>query len=555
MKSSSATAAKRKGRNTARSAEPEPVLVLKYSLAELPTSQHRAGLAGFVLLIRHVHRGKLPKGAVLDAKNVDTQGAIVRLNLSGLRALFDEAYAASRVERQEPRIRRHPGTKADIRPLRTAEVEVIDPRTKRVKKKKVYFYPVIVPRGGFLLDHDPTRDGGAGLWIKLWRDMIWATMRGVPTTRRPFEQRARKEPVTDAEEAFRALLRPETHTVPLPSTYCLGAMEETAECVPFRDRARMQLLLHFWPYVAQVYLPSIIDRGGTRQSVGYALAVPDVANLEVFCDELPPVLTGRGVDPSGFRPREAVIDLALEAGLDLLRRLQERVAHAVGGRSISDLVLGIDVFHLEKRGNSVVLLGSGRVAPVASMIDEYARVQRLYWDPDFRRRRMANVLAGKPWYERFDAVFETTAQERTIGSNYFRHDAREAFDKEVGRRDMSEGITEKTDVTDVERLIYQFVRVYVSGRLKAKFGLSWNEVKGDERRQAEYAEKRAKIAKDAFLAVRSRTGEDFVSYFASTLASVPHHLNTDQFAVLARALKDRTEDVRTLTLLALSAHA
>ena len=111
-----------------------------------------------------------------------------------------------------------------------------------------------------------------------------------------------------------------------------------------------------------------------------------------------------------------------------------------------------------------------------------------------------------------------------------------------------------TEPVDIERLVYQLVRGYVMGKLASKHELSWKQL-SSEAQKTDYRQKKGKIAKDAFLAVRSRSGEDFASYFAGTLASVPHRLNPDQFVALARELQSDPERLRTLTLLALSANS
>jgi CRISPR-associated protein Cmx8 len=206
------------------------------------------------------------------------------------------------------------------------------------------------------------------------------------------------------------------------------------------------------------------------------------------------------------------------------------------------------VFHLAKRGNNVVLLGTARVEPSAQIIDEYERVRGAYRADLFRTIRLRNVLDRRRWHEGFDALFETRPKALTVESPWFAADARRAFEEEF----MSEN--EKAPRT-AERLVYDFVRGYVYGKLEAKHGLRWESAKGNEAAEREYNHKRGAVAKEAFLAVRSRTGEDFVAYFAGTLASTPHRMTQDEFAELARALRERTEDVRTLTLLALSAHS
>jgi CRISPR-associated protein Cmx8 len=119
----------------------------------------------------------------------------------------------------------------------------------------------------------------------------------------------------------------------------------------------------------------------------------------------------------------------------------------------------------------------------------------------------------------------------------------------------------KEDVTDAEQslehMIYRRVQSYVLGKTDRKYDLTWEKAKGRPDQEKDYREKREKVAREAFLAVRSRTGPDFVSYFTSTICSIPQHANEERFRVLAAALMDpiEVERVRSLTLLALSAVA
>lgn len=108
------------------------------------------------------------------------------------------------------------------------------------------------------------------------------------------------------------------------------------------------------------------------------------------------------------------------------------------------------------------------------------------------------------------------------------------------------------EVRTIESLIYQLVGNYIARRVEAKTGLRWNQDKDSPRRQ-DYDDARTKVAKDAFLAVRARTGADFVSYFASTICSVPQHVREDAFVTLTQQLYSDADRIRTLTLMALSA--
>ena len=106
-----------------------------------------------------------------------------------------------------------------------------------------------------------------------------------------------------------------------------------------------------------------------------------------------------------------------------------------------------------------------------------------------------------------------------------------------------------------EALVYRVVGIYVQRKLKSKYQLEWSAIKDNSSKYAEYEEMREKVAREAFLAVRSRSGLDFADYFASTLCSVSQPLSEQQYVTLAQALYEDTDKVRTLTMLALSARS
>lgn len=527
----------------------EGPLMLRYTLAELPSSQHRAGLAGLVLMIRWLKdQPKARRKGTCEIEELDARGLTLRLDEAGLASLFDLVYMASSEEQAYP----SPFKNKD--PLRTEVQESVtkDKSGKdKVKSKTVYIYPVTVPDGAFLTDWDKTHNKSKpGLWVKLWRDMVWSILRGVPATRRPFELRADGEPTSDAADTW-ADLRRGDRSVDLPSTYFLGAQSSTAELVSFKDRARYQFLLHFWPFVAQIYVPQVLNNEGKLDHAGYAIAVPDVASLADFCLDLADAMSSRGEDGNalaGYRPRGSLIDLSVEGGLDLFRRLKQQIQRREGQRATGDLVLGVDVFHMEKEGNNIRVRGVARVDPDESVIDAYARVRGRLWSPVFRRQWIANLIAGAPWHRGFDRIFSTTPWKQTIDNDYFSHDARDVFKE---RTQMTEPNDQEPNL---ETILYRLVGTYISIKIKNKYGLKYDkEMKEDE--VSKYREYREKVARDAFLAIRSRTGVDFVDYFTATLCSVPQHMREVDFAFLSRALLDdgKRDEVRTLTLLALSA--
>lgn len=554
-------------------------LSLRYQLAELPTSQHRAGLAGLVLMVGWLKR--LPgvtQEHLCKLSGLDNKGVTLELDLAGLTRLFDVLYEASSEEQGSAQLRKNKkGEKVD--PLREETKTEKDEKGK-VKTKTIHFYPVTVPKGAFLSDLDPAAQNDKGPWIKLWRDMLWSIMRGVPATRKPFENRAgramlqselptaspaRKLEITkelesltqdintECADVWGELLRPESYSVKLPSTYFLGAQANTAELVPFFDKARYQFLLHFWPLVAQVYVPSIANFDGKREFVGYAVAIPDIGQLNFFCEGFPGVLKARGIKPSGYRPEESIVDIALESGLDLIRRFRDQLALKEGSSSIAEALLGIDVLHTEKQGNSIKLLGCSRVEPRLDMVNSYENIKKTFWDHSFRKQRLLNLVAGREaegnWSFGFEKLFRTLPKSQTIESNTFRHDAREVFLKEFS---MSNEDTAKVPDT-LEGMLYKLVGDYLSLKLRSKYDLTWAQAQQNPGKKEEFDKLKQKLAKEAFFAVRSRSGSDFIDYFTATLCSVSHFLPAEQFTKLSQSLFQETDKVRALTMLALSA--
>lgn len=107
----------------------------------------------------------------------------------------------------------------------------------------------------------------------------------------------------------------------------------------------------------------------------------------------------------------------------------------------------------------------------------------------------------------------------------------------------------------LEGVVLGLVAQYLRRKLKTRYAIEWESAKGSEPGKKEYEDKKGKLAKEAFLASRARTGTDFIEYFVATLCSVPQYLPEATFLALSKQLYSDTERVRTLTLLALSAHS
>ncbi len=522
-----------------------------YQIDALPSAQHRAGLAGLMLLLDHRSRQPKPRGtAKLEAvEGVRTWR--LSLDQEGLEDLFDLNYAADAGERPEPRERKDK-EKRPVPALRTETRTRVDPKTGKEKTETLYYYPEVLPRGAFLVDWDPTAKGGDGIWIKLWRDFVWSTLRGVPKTRLVYEQRAAGTETRDAAAIWKGLgAKQPKDVVALTGALSLGAQAVSADGVDLKDRSADALLLHFWPLAALVFVPRTVDAKDSPKYPGYSVVIPDVAELEDFCEELGHIARGRGVERSGYRPRAAIVDLPAEAALQVALQLRERLAQRLGAsEGLVDLVSGFDVFHVEKDGNNVRIWSVDRVVPRAGLIDHYARTRDL-WNHRFRRCWLQNLLADRPLWHGFDRLCATAQTAHTIENHYFCHDARVTFEKGAWMTDESHPTEDKS----LETLVYRFTRDYVRHRLRSKRGMDYGAVKSGDLDAEVFGRERERIAKDAFLAIRSRSGADFIEYFSGTMSSVPQFLPEADYLALSRALFEETDRLRVLTLLALSAAA
>ncbi len=518
---------------------------LKYTLTELPSSQHRAGLAGLVMLLQDLEKGDRVTGAL---KELSDRGVSVVLNETGLKNLLDEVYAAS--EELQGRDAAFKG----VEPTKIEEQEFVDPKTNKSKLKKVYYYPQIVPKGQFLEASDETQNK---VWIKLWRDMVWQIMRGVPATRRPYEDRASGKDSSDIKSTWKQISQEFDKPTDLASTYFIGAQAANAERVNFKDLGRYQFLLHFWTFATQIYVPQSIDRDNKRTFEGYCLAVPDVSRLKTFCDDYRLIMK-RSADTSRYRPKDAIIEIPEEAALDTFRRLTEVIKAASFKHETRNLVFGVDIFHTVRDGNNVRLLYSGRVEPKRERDDAYSEIKQTIKDSFFKKQRLLNLLANREWYHGFDKLLGKLPIDQGLMSKFFSIDARTSFtqalDKHNGRMKMkgtTGNVAEQEDVC-LEALVLKIIDGYLGSKLSDKYDLEWKNLT-DDKGKRDYSDKKTHLGKECFYAIRSRTGEDFINFFAANICSVPQRLTRNEYLKVTSELYKNTEQVRTLSMIALSA--
>jgi CRISPR-associated protein Cmx8 len=569
---------------------PEAVTV-EYDLFALPTAFHKAGLAGLVLLIRSLEgsegRGVLKEGEAKYEMSATTLSVTFTEPL--VQRLFDDVYDARVVEVFSKT--KWQGTD----PKREESVEETV-NGKQVKTKR-FVYDQVQPCGAFF---DTAFDGDKEVWRKLWRDMLWNIARGRPLTRIPFNERSEGKSCGEGATAWEALLkvhkargRSEFYTTELSSALFPGAQAVNAEGVPFDGRAEENLLLHFWPLVCPLFVPSVIEADGSSDFVGYTIAVPEVADLIEFVRLYPLYLdhVTKNTKVRGYRPAAAVVDLAAEGGLAVLDRMAELTTQKVEGQQLTLSVSAVEYLHLVKIGNNVKSLAAGRVSPNPDLLRSYHSlvcpkpgVDPVFRNPLFRRGllfALLNTEAG--WFRPFTTVFQSfdvkkvlvrpprrpaTEEDEAQGLPQFAADAATQF-RHLSRQHaatlerMKSMPDAPTPPTPLPVIVNRVVRTYVLARTQEKSGvrleafeneaeqIDWNKV------PAEFNEVKNKLALGLMLEFRSRKEQAFAEHFAATFFSVTQRLSEPDRLRLAEALTttEQRDDLKTLTLLSLSANS
>lgn len=103
--------------------------------------------------------------------------------------------------------------------------------------------------------------------------------------------------------------------------------------------------------------------------------------------------------------------------------------------------------------------------------------------------------------------------------------------------------------------IYRLMRQFVNRRTEERAEMSFDDYRAGKGDKSKYREAREHVTRDAFLAMRGRREQDFIEYFIGTVCSVPHFLPEGEYVAVTDALLNETDRVKTLSMLALSAHS
>ena len=544
-------------------------ITLSYSLFDLPSAQHKAGLAGLLLLIDSLRqRGADPLPSV---SHLSATGVKLIFTQDSLQTIFDDLYDAAWVETRQ-KSKRRTGKK---QPKRVEVEEYQDEKSEKVKEQNFYVYDDVEPKAPFLEHHYPGDEKG---WLKLWRDMLWTTLRAQPKTRGVYEQRANSLPCQEAVSIWKELnksVKKQGYTQSIAGPLFVGAQAHNAEKTAFEGVVEQNLLLHFWPFTVRIFVPETIDRDGKKEINGqaYVIAIPEVSDLEEFCEVFPRSLAALDPQVQGYRPSASIITLPEEGGMEFLRNLSLIAEQRAASGNVKYSVSAIELFSLEKRGNSVKTHTANKIIPRQGLLSQYESVRESCRNPFFKSRLLLNLLRDIDWAEGFLGLFSEHPSEFFIRAGktprpYFSTDVRRKFDTisdEFQHLEEAHTMAEATvpKPQSLEKRIYDMIGSYVRQKTETKSKIKWSDFKDKRTPEGkmaippEYIEARQKVCMDAFLAMRSRREQEFIEYFTGTICSVPQFLPSDDYIFVSQALLEENgwEKVKTLSMLALSAHS
>ncbi len=541
----------------------EKTITLEYDLHSLPTAQHKAGLAGLIMMIDSMVKRKIePRPEVAE---LTSSGAKVSFTRDSMQSMFDDFYDALLLE--VSRKNKWSGQKE-----KRVEEVTVQTEDGAIKTQKTYIYDLFQPRGKYLTVYYP--DDGEGPWIKLWRDMLWSTMRGIPKTRTPYQERLDDKHVSLAGKTFDSLKKSEKArldgrvlTESISSALFIGAQDTNAEKVPFVGAIEQNLLLHFWTIAALYYVPRLLKRDGKLENVGYVIVIPEPVDLQYFLKDISKFLGALKSDISGYRPEASLIDVSVEGGLEYLYHMS---LHRVRESDLSFSIASVEFYHLQKQGNNIKVLGNERIVSDRAVLEEYADLRSRRSNPLYKSMRIVNLLAGRPWYAGADELFNTWPRDIFIkkpddppkyifsfGGDVFKKF--KAIEDELKTKG-GNNLTEQTD-DKLAQQVYRLIKSYVNYKSEAKSGIRYDDFKHNKDEQGrvvyprDYVEAKSRLCTEAFLAMRGRREHNFVEYFTGTICSVPQWLPEDDYLAVSRALINDWEKVKTLSMIALSAHS
>src|SRR5260370_18907469 len=185
---------------------PESVEI-RYDLFDLPTAQHKAGLAGLVFAIRSLKERSEKNPEAIPPESVpeiiegpDATSVKIRFTGRSAKGLFDDLYDADLIKsepREKPQTKGKGAAKKEIPSVGKAPLRVVNKKTGQEKEVEGYVYLDVTPRLAPLLPLFPQ----IPQWLKLWRNVLFQVVRD-SKKQAPYKKRAaerfKNSPLADA---------------------------------------------------------------------------------------------------------------------------------------------------------------------------------------------------------------------------------------------------------------------------------------------------------------------------------------------------------------------
>jgi CRISPR-associated protein Cmx8 len=531
----------------------DEVFMLEYNVYGLPSAQHKAGLAGLVLQIRAMESKNAP---VIE--QIGPHSVTIAFTRQSLVDLFDDLYDVAIVEVEVDKPWKD-SAKNIVRPKRTI-VKIVDVDGKRKEIKKL-IYNVNEPKSSLMA----RRVGDNHPLLKLFRDQIKSVVRTVDMARKVYKDRAKTGKSDVGEKIWESIT--EGRIEKISGSLRLGVEGTTAERAEFREDARLSLLLHFWPVVSLPYIPNTFKVKGKQLEYRYggiATSVPEVAELETFCDVFPRLLDDLASDEAlaGYRPRNMVIDCPEQAGLDLSSRV---CALAAGKASLTEIgycLSGVEIWWTEKVDKTVRIHMVRRVDGRPELARKYDLIKNSYRNRLFRSIAITALVKGTSVADEAGRFYRTLPHEVML-DKWFGSDVRRYIDGVKRQNKELQEMNLTIEETDrLSEIVHRLVNQYVRQKVKSKTGDDpfdkkfQKDVDGRQKRvpRKEVLEAWIKVCQQTHLDVRSRNADDFLAYFTGQICTDSQYIPNEDRTTLSRHLfTGDWETVKNMVNLSLSA--
>jgi CRISPR-associated protein Cmx8 len=531
----------------------EKIVRLEFDLYSLPSAQHKAGLAGLVLQIQSMDSKKAPL-----IERIGRHSVTIAFTRQTMVDLFDDLYDAVKVEIEVDKLWKD-NDKNIKPPIKTITQIVVDEGRQREVKKYVYSVPE--PRCSLLA----RRVAMGHPLLKLLRDQIKNVIRTVDMARKVYQVRAETGRSGVGETMWDMITKGKVEKISGSSR--LGVEGTTAEGSVFREMARSLLLLHFWPVVSLPYVPNAFDLEDKRLKYkfkGIATAIPEVADVETFCELFPRILDDLASDETliRYRPRGMVIDCPEQAGLDIYSRVCALAAGKASSTEIAYFVSGIDVWWTEKLDKALRIHMVRRIDGRPELARKYDLIKRSYRNRLFRAIAMTALVKGTGVAEEAGRFYRILPHQVML-DRWFGSDVRRYIE---GIRRQNRELTEMNLTVEqsdrLSEIVHRLVTQYLRQMVKAKTGDDPFDkrfkvsVDGRARREPtrEVTDAWIKGCQQTHLEVRSRNANDFLAYFTGQICTDSQYLPNEDRTILTRHLfAGDWETVKNMVNLSLSA--